>query len=419
VIPFLTQRDVEASLWQSAVDAAVASTAAAATPLPTQQNPFARLGAVAAAALSHFEPAAAPAPPPSLDPTHLGIIAANVAHSFSGDEDQFREALRITKFGQFDPLWLEAAVNYLRFLRFSRKDVPYRPYDQLGNFVIDDKLPARARIALVSDWGTGQPEAVEVLKQIAAHQPHVVIHLGDIYYSGQLQEVQDRFWQPWHSVLDLNTVATFTLSGNHDMYSGGKGYYFLLDKLQQPASYFCLRNKDWQFIAVDTGLFSGVLSTEVTRLHDDEPEWVIDKVTNADGRNTVLLSHHPLFSAFEKIGDQGDGINHELLKQLKDVLPELTAWFWGHEHDLAIYDTFLGIRARCIGHGAIPVTQAGRPLPNPNLGMTVLAPQTPLGMTGDFYNHGYALIDLDGPAAHVRYFQSSDPDNPQHEEDLA
>ena len=37
------------------------------------------------------------------------------------------------------------------------------------------------------------------------------------------------------------------------MYSGGDGYYWLIDQIGQQSSYFCLQNNDWQFIAMDTG----------------------------------------------------------------------------------------------------------------------------------------------------------------------
>ena len=43
---------------------------------------------------------------------------------------------------------------------------------------------------------------------------------------------------------------------------------------------------------------------------------------------------------------------------------------------------------------------------------------TALGHTGAFYNHGYALMDLDGPKAHMSYYQDSDPGTPLYEEDV-
>ena len=39
-------------------------------------------------------------------------------------------------------------------------------------------------MALIADWGTGTPEAKALLERVAAHKPDVLIHLGDVYYSG-------------------------------------------------------------------------------------------------------------------------------------------------------------------------------------------------------------------------------------------
>jgi hypothetical protein len=38
------------------------------------------------------------------------------------------------------------------------------------------------------------------------------------------------------------------------MYSGGEGYYWLVDQIGQQASYFAIQNGDWLFIAMDTGV---------------------------------------------------------------------------------------------------------------------------------------------------------------------
>ena len=35
-----------------------------------------------------------------------------------------------------------------------------------------------------------------------------------------------------------------------------------------------------------------------------------------------------------------------------------------------------------------------------------------LGVTGGLYNHGYAIIDIDGAAGNVSYYQDSDEDTP-------
>src|SRR5260370_37637730 len=81
-----------------------------------------------------------------------------------------------------------------------------------------------------------------ILEQVSRKNPDVVVHLGDIYYSGTEYEVENWFEAIWRQTLDLTSIRTFTLSGNHDMYSGGAAYYGLIDRLGQPARYFALRN---------------------------------------------------------------------------------------------------------------------------------------------------------------------------------
>ena len=139
----------------------------------------------------------------------------------------------------------------------NRKQIPYVVYKNLSDFVVDGKLPAQAKVAIVGDWGTGQDAAKLVLRQIANKKPDVVIHLGDIYYAGTQFEVDNYFLQPWKQILNLARLIqfpTFSLAGNHDMYSGGVPYYQMIQtELGQPASYFCLRNANWQFVGLDTG----------------------------------------------------------------------------------------------------------------------------------------------------------------------
>ena len=74
-----------------------------------------------------------------------------------------------------------------------------------------------------------------MLQSIATYNPDVVIHLGDVYYSGAQNEVQNYFYNIWQQVLKIPRVAwgskltdlaakppaTFHLPGNHDMYAGG------------------------------------------------------------------------------------------------------------------------------------------------------------------------------------------------------
>ena len=162
----------------------------------------------------------------------------------------------LAKFGDCDPGYAQAAAVYAAYFVAQQKQIPYVVYKNLSDFVIDGKLPAKARVAIVGDWGTGQDAAKLVLRQIANKNPDVVIHLGDIYYAGTQFEINTYFLQPWKQILNLaaKPIPTFSLAGNHDMYSGGCPYYQMIQQdLGQPASYFCLRNANWQFVGLDTG----------------------------------------------------------------------------------------------------------------------------------------------------------------------
>jgi predicted phosphodiesterase len=434
-------RDPDLSLFQSAVDEVAARKTAgtqsqdvggqsAITRPDTDNNSMVRMAAVELNAVDDARKADAPPPGvPAVAPQTVteGVgdtvrYCASLARNYAvakvlgrtGDAARY-QALLTEKMGDCDPDWAEAAIKYAEFLA-SKGQIPYRSHKVLSDFVIDGKLPDKARVALVGDWGTGQQDAKTLLTQIARKNPDVVIHMGDIYYSATDFEVQNYFYQIWKNTLDLSRTATFTLSGNHDMFSGGAAYYKLLDQLGQPASYFCLRNDSWQLLAVDTGFNdSNPVGGNPTFLHDTEVQWLADKIQNRGNRRTVLLSHHQLFAAFEDIC--GKSANDKLNTQLAPLLPGVDIWFWGHEHNLVIYEKYMGVLARCIGHGAFPIG-LGEVSAKPKFPEVPVVTGLTLGDNGVFLNHGYVIIDLAGSDATIAYYQDSDEDQPQFTEAL-
>ena len=433
-------RDPELSLWQSAVDEVVAKRKAgsqvqglgepAAVTRPDTSDAMIHAAISDAKAADEVREKGVEPPAPPLqapDAATLGVgetiaYCSNLARNwalakFRGDheaEEQYGNQL-FGKFTGCDPGWAETAIRYAEFLA-SRGKVPYRVHKKMEDFVIDGKLPEKARVAIVGDWGTGQADARQVLAQIARKNPQVVIHLGDIYYSATAFEVDAYFYKIWRSILDLSKTQTYTLSGNHDMFSGGGPYYNLIDKLGQPASYFCLRNDHWQFLAMDTGLHDMKPGgTDPTYLEDTEVQWLTDKVQNSGGRRTVLVSHHQLFAAFEDIC--GKPVNERLHGQLAPLLPSVAVWFWGHEHNLVIYKKYLNVLGRCVGHGAFPV--GPKEIPAKPVHPEVPVDDIRLDQGDFFFNHGYAIMDLDGASATVSYYQNTDEDNALFTETLA
>jgi len=450
---FETFRTRQLSLWQSAVEEAItqqpvvpraATSGARAAEVPVtravEQNRAAVLAATAlAAALDKGQPLTDPAPLlPSvergLQPEETrGLVntawqcnklAMQLAWArLSGDTHAIQRLSDELSFSNCDPLWAKAIERYLVYFKKDKGSIPYRSG---GDYVSDVNLPDNATVAIFADWGTGTGAAIDLLGQIAGKKPDVVFHLGDIYYSGTQPEVQARFLDPCRAA--LGNIPLFSLSGNHDMYSGGGGYYWLVDQLGQRASYFCVRNGHWQFLAMDTGYndFNPfTVASNVTSLTDQEAAWHQAKVQDGRARNlkTVLLSHHQLFSAYEAIGN--GPVNNLLLSQFQGVLGDVAAWFWGHEHSLSIYDSYQGLKCgRCIGCASVPVF-VDKDYYKPKFDVPlVVAPGTAnqpvmLGDNGTLYNHAYAIMKLSGPTATVAYYQHTDENTPLYEEPIS
>jgi Calcineurin-like phosphoesterase len=324
-----------------------------------------------------------------------------------------------------------------------RKKHPFRDYTggEHGNGIyrIDD----RARISLAGDWGTGTDEAHMVADRMREFRPDITIHLGDVYYVGDETEIDENFLgkktSPYEPVeWPMGAKGSFALSGNHEMYARGMGYFSsILPRMglsAQPAaggapeaamagqwaSFFCLENNFWKIIGIDTGYNStgfdwgklpvlkhikSLLRNEHFKPNCRIPEPVLawlDAVVkpNDDGRGLILLSHHGSHSAFSdwyKIP----------ARQLAGAIRRPAMWFWGHEHKLAIYDRFGppdGIRTfgRCIGHGGMPVEKA----PHPQADCPVIGWDNRRYDNGEKIDVGYnghANLTFDGASLRIEY----------------
>jgi Calcineurin-like phosphoesterase len=298
-------------------------------------------------------------------------------------------------------------LNFILHATEGRIPFPTYPEGQSGIVQIPDVVT----VALAADWGTGTDSAYAVGAGIAKATPDITIHLGDVYYCGDHEEFANYFLP-----LDCwprGRIGTYTLVGNHEMYSGGRAYFdFALRTLGQPTSYFCLENANWRIVAIDTGYdcttgLRFAIGEDHTTVHGEVLGW-LERVVFADKtdrRPVILLSHHQWFTAFDSHAYPDVG------RQLQPYLDRVHLWLWGHEHRFAGYALHAPpggapVRARCIGHGGMPV-EIGRPHTTVNQGAKpvfldarhhVDVGTTPVGFCG------YAIVGLNGPALTVRYF---------------
>ena len=280
---------------------------------------------------------------------------------------------------------------------------------------IAEPFPEQGRVALLGDWGTGLYGAPMVAKAVR-NDPDpfaLLLHLGDVYYSGTSKEVKQRFLDVWPS---RNGAVNRALNSNHEMYSGGDAYFDdTLPKFGQEGSYFAFQNEHWTLVGID-------VAYRDHDIDDQQVEWLKNILAKAGDRKVVLFSHHQLYSHFES---QGSKLwNHpEFGAVLRSK--RIFAWYWGHEHRCSIFearDKNFGILARCIGNSGMPESRARtRGLPrageaiyahaewrrspaqtiegNALANVVVLEGPNPYIKNEEdkFTPHGYAVLNLDGP----------------------
>jgi Calcineurin-like phosphoesterase len=305
-------------------------------------------------------------------------------------------------FGKFqvptDVGWVSCKIaEALRHFRHRKPFVDAPAHRTIGN---------RARLVVVGDWGTGIPRARRVGESMRdvlvagideGLEQHAV-HLGDVYYSGFHYEYRDRFlanWPVWPEEAEL--VGSWSLAGNHDLYSGGYGYFetLLADprfRGHQNCSYFMLENDHWRIIGLDTGWEDGGLA-------GNQASW-LEGVLPAEQKRTLLFSHHQGLSVYS----DAPALLHKRIAPVLKKHP-CDVWFWGHEHRcMAFHDSNYIGAGRCLGHGGVPEYQfhgqGDAPAPGSWEYRDVL--QTTLGLEpwGVF---GFAVIELEDKKATVRY----------------
>jgi hypothetical protein len=262
---------------------------------------------------------------------------------------------------------------------------PFEPYPtsgEQGRYDLSGLLApdGSIRIAIAGDWGTGTDVAQQVAESMVRDNPELTIHLGDVYYVGMPEEVKENCLGEDTDAFKgvkwpKGSKGSFALNGNHEMYSGGHGYFEnFLPTLgipssrdgQQLRSYFCLETPGWRLLALDTGYNSDTLSGDCTleQVHLDWIANVVDPIHNR--KPTVLLSHHQWFSGF------GDGSYEKPANQIAGYFKnQEVVWLWGHEHRLAVFNKYKGGNhltawARCIGHGGMPLELPDASYPNAN-----------------------------------------------------
>lgn len=279
------------------------------------------------------------------------------------------------------------------------------------------KLEEKARLIVVGDWGSGLPRAQRVAELMreeveAGVDDGVqvqVVHLGDVYYSGWKREYDKYFFPFWPVERgEADQIFSWALNGNHDMYSGGYGFFkhLLADprfKHQAGSSWFSIENRYWRIVGLDTSWDEqGIHDPRTDRGLQDPQASELARMAAEDRRPFMLLSHHQLFSAYESVGPY----MQSRLQPLLDA-GRIRAWLWGHEHKCIAYEPFGGVEyGRCIGHGGVPVYPVRDP-EDRDPRVAWVEQDWFDGWIERWALMGFAVLDFDGPAVQVRYIDET------------
>ncbi len=281
--------------------------------------------------------------------------------------------------------WITSYLKYVFHRKHRFQDYSATADTGVYPLASDASGASAVRVGIAGDWASGTDESDRVARHIADFEPHFTIHLGDVYYVGEKDEVcENVLGEPAPGVRPvtwpLGSRGTFALNGNHEMYANGNAYFdVLLPKLgmrstttgaaaPQRASFFCLQNDSWLIVGLDTGYNSiGLPLLSMIPLVNKLPfvggdcrlekallAWLRTHVAPLSrDRGVVLLSHHQYYSAFDE--------EYPLLgRQLAEFFAKPVLWYWGHEHRMAVYAAYgfpKGVNAygRCVGNGGMPV----------------------------------------------------------------
>jgi 3',5'-cyclic AMP phosphodiesterase CpdA len=322
----------------------------------------------------------------------LGHVQSAVEARLASKDVESGASTRDELFAEFGPddwEWVRTVVEGGLTALEGKHDFGLKP--------AEEAMKDKARIVLFGDWGTGTPRAQalseQIQEQLKSEQSQDrlkvrgdfelhMIHLGDVYYCGEPDEYQRRFLRFWPARDRLANAKSWNLNGNHDMYSGGRGYFELVGgtpglpagepvpdnrldpsafKQQKGTSFFRIANERWQIIGLDSAYVDNDLDARqkpwlnkwlgLEQDEGDEPPPRPSKLP-ALTRKTILLSHHQLGSSRDQAG-VGPGIRGKTKKALEKNL--IHAWFWGHEHRAFVYKPYLNVPFPvCVGNGGVP-----------------------------------------------------------------
>ncbi len=197
------------------------------------------------------------------------------------------------------------------------------------------------RIAVFGDSGVANTTQYEVASEIAAWQPELLLHTGDIVYeSGTAQEFIDKFFVVYSNL--LSEIPFYGSIGNHDYITDQAApykYFFETPTNSGTEDYYSFNYDNTHFVSLNSNLDYSVGSGMYN--------WVKDDLAATNKKWMVVFFHHPPFSS----GEHGSSTT------LQEVLVPLFEQYNvdvvlnGHDHDYERFKKINGVQYIVTGGG--------------------------------------------------------------------
>jgi hypothetical protein len=303
------------------------------------------------------------------------------------------------QYAVMDMQWAFALIGFLE--NYDNKHTPNPEYTTVP--ISTTAFPKQLNIGLFGDWGTSPTitpgntpsPSSQVIAQLSKLNPDILIHLGDVYYSGTATEEQNNLLNQWIAA----PTGNFALNSNHEMYDGANGLYnpTLINKIftgQGQATYFIITYGDWIIAGLDSAYNATHMYMDGA-ITDSVQKGLLKTLSGyaAQGKKLLILTHHnPIIEPGGQINSLWtDVTGSDALNANPDY------WYWGHIHNGVVYAVtpVTGTTAcRCLGHAAIPYGNA--PWFENNSNVDFFTNKTPNPSTGNPVQamNGFAVLTL-------------------------
>lgn len=197
------------------------------------------------------------------------------------------------------------------------------------------------RVAVLGDSGVANTTQYEVASEMAAWQPELLLHTGDIAYdSGTEQEFIDKFFVVYSSM--LSEMPFYGSIGNHDHTTDSAAPYkdlFETPKNSGTEDYYSFNYDNTHFVSLNSNLDYSVGS--------DMYEWLDADLAATTKKWVIVYFHHPPYSSGEH------GSSPELQSILVPLFEEhnVDLVLNGHDHTYERFNTINGVQYIVTGGG--------------------------------------------------------------------